>query len=64
MKAVQFDAFCLAHAVSYCADVTGFAPPADGMLLPEMAWYAILKTARDVSLPDKKIGDLTAPYFS
>jgi len=66
MKAVQFDAFGSAQAVSYCADVADPAPwpLAAGILLPETVWHAILKTTRDVSLPDKKIGDLTAPYFS
>jgi len=33
-------------------------------MLPETVWHAILKTARDVNLFDKKIGDLTASYFS
>jgi hypothetical protein len=28
-----------------------------------MAGHAIFKTARDVGLPDKKIGDLTAHVF-
>ena len=64
MKPVPFDAFGLAQAASYCADVADFALPAGGLQLPETAWHAILKTARDASLPDKKIGDLMAPSFS
>ncbi len=62
MKAVPFDAFGSAQAV--CANVADSAPLAAGNALPEAAWHAILKTARDASLSDKKIGDLTAPSFS
>ena len=64
MKAVPFDSFGSAQAVSYCANVADFPPLAGGILLLEMAWHAILKTARDVSLSDKKIDDLMAPSFS
>ena len=64
MKVVPFDAFGSAQAVSYCANVADSAPLASGVALPETAWHAILKTARDASLPDKKIGDLMAPSFS
>ena len=64
MKAVPFNAFGSAQAVSYCANVADSAPLASGVALPETAWHVIFKTARDVSLSDKKIGDLTAPCFS
>ncbi len=64
MKAVPFDAFGSAQAISYCADVADPAPLAAGNALPEAAWHAILKTACDASLPDNKIGDLIAPSFS
>lgn len=62
MKVVPFDAFGSAQAV--CANVADPAPLAAGIALPETIWHAILKTARDASLPDKKIGDLMAPSFS
>ena len=63
MKAIPFDAFGSAQAGSYCANVADPAPLASSILLPETAWHAIFKTARDVGLPDKKIGDLTAHVF-
>ena len=62
MKVVPFDAFGSAQAV--CANVVDPAPLAAGIAFPETTWHAILKTARDASLPDKKIGDLMAPSFS
>ena len=51
MKVVPFDAFGSAQAGSYCANVADPAPLASSILLPETAWHAIFKTARDVSLP-------------
>jgi hypothetical protein len=62
MKAVPFDAFGSPQAV--CTNVAHSAPLAAGVALPKTAWHVILKTARDTSLLDKKIGDLMGRSFS
>jgi hypothetical protein len=61
MKAIPFDAFGSAQAV--CANVADSAPLAAGVALPETAWHAIFKTARDVSLPTKRSATSLRMFF-